>query len=413
MAEDQQDRFEVVIVGGGPVGLTLALGLVRSLAGIRVALVDRRDFAIPRDQRASALSAGVRRVFEALGIWEAMAPAATAIRQMRLTDSGEGDIFRPLFLSFGGEVAPGEPFAHMVPNTALLAALMAELDGRVSLLAPAEITGLEREGALARLALADGRVLAAPLVVAADGGRSVLRQMAGIGTIAHDYRQVGLVTTITHALDHEGTAFQHFRPGGPFASLPLSAPDGSGTMSSLVWTETAAEAGRLRALGDGELRLAIEAAMGSELGAVGAADPLQGFPLSLRLARSFIAERLALAGDAAHVIHPIAGQGLNLGLADAAALTEVVVDALRLGMDPGAPGVLERYQRWRRFDTASMAAMTDMLNRLFANDSAALRALRDMGLGVVERVDPLKQALIRRAAGLERNGPRLLRGLPV
>ena len=237
---------------------------------------------------------------------------------------------------------------------------------------------------------------------------SALRQMAGIGVVSHDYRQAGVVTTIAHELPHEGTAFEHFRPAGPFASLPLT-----GNRSSLVWTESTAEAARLKALPLEQAAAEIEAAMGSSLGQVTVEEGLQSFPLRLQLAREFVGPRLALIGDAAHVIHPLAGQGLNLGLKDVAALGEAVIEALRLGLDHGAPEVLNRYETWRRFDTALMAAVTDNLNRLFSNDAAPLRALRDFGLGLVDRATPIKSALVGRAAGLERSGPRLLRGMPL
>jgi 2-octaprenyl-6-methoxyphenol hydroxylase len=242
-------------------------------------------------------------------------------------------------------------------------------------------------------------------VIAADGASSALRQMAGIPVVAHDYRQSGVVTTIAHELPHDGVAYEHFRPAGPFASLPLR-----GNRSSLVWTESDDAAARLKGLPEAEAAIEIEAAMGSCLGAVTVEEPIQTFPLKLQLARDMVAPRLALIGDAAHVIHPVAGQGLNLGLKDVAALAEVVIDAMRLGLDPGAPDVLARYQRWRRFDTALMAAVTDGMNRLFSNDVAPVRALRDLGLGLVERMPTIKDALVARAAGVERGGPRLLRG---
>ena len=404
---------DVAIVGGGPVGMTMALSLVRSMPGMRVALLDRREFAVPRDQRASAIAAGVRRVLEALEIWPAVALAASPVLQMKITDSGAGDLSRPLFLSFSGDVAPGEAFAHLVPNRTLAAALLESLQGQVEILAPVQIAGFTADAASATLELADGRSIRAPLVIAADGQNSALRAMAGITTIAHDYAQSGIVTTIRHALDHEGTAYEHFRPAGPFASLPLLDAAGRGTRSSLVWTEERATAAGYLEMPLPQLAVAIEAAMGSCLGAVEAEEPAQVFPLRMQLARSLIAPRLALIGDAAHVVHPIAGQGLNLGLKDVAALSEVVIEATRLGLDHGGSEVLERYQRWRRLDNALMAMVTDGMNRLFSNDVAPLRALRDIGLGLVDRVPPLKQAMIGRAAGLERGGPRLLRGQPI
>jgi 2-octaprenyl-6-methoxyphenol hydroxylase len=406
-------QFDVAIVGGGPVGMTLALALVRSMQGIRVALLDRRDFAVPRDQRASTIAAGVRRVFESLGLWEALAAEASPVLQMKITDSGGGDISRPLFLSFEGEVAPGEPFAHLVPNRVLAAALLEALADQVTFITPVEITGFAAGRNRGELALKDGRVISAPLVVAADGANSALRGMAGITTIAHDYAQLGLVTTISHALDHDGTAYEHFRPAGPFASLPLLTAAGLGTRSSLVWTETREAAARYQAMPLPEVALEIEAVMGSSLGAVEVEEKLQAFPLKMQLARELVANRLALIGDAAHVVHPIAGQGLNLGLKDVAALAEVVIEAMRLGLDHGGADVLERYQRWRRFDTTLMAMVTDGMNRLFSNDHAPVRALRDLGLGVVDRLPPLKQAMMARAAGIDRGGPRLLGGRPI
>lgn len=408
MTERKPEQFDVIMVGGGPVGMTLALALAQSARGIRLALVDRRPLSVPRDNRASAIAAGVRRIFEALGVWDEMAAAAQPISAMRITDSGGGDIARPLFLQFDGEVAPGEAFAHMVPNQASAGALLTALGDSVNVIAPAEIADWSGQGARARLVLADGRVLESALIVAADGAQSSLRQRAGISVVQHDYRQIGLVATIAHELAHDGIAYEHFRPSGPFASLPLP-----GNRSSLVWTETAERAPEFLAMSPEQLALEIEAVMGSTLGAVTLEDKLMGFPLRLQIAREFIGPRLALIGDAAHVVHPIAGQGLNLGLKDVAALAEVVVDAMRLGLDHGAPDVLERYQAWRRLDTASMAMMTDGLNRLFSNDIAPVRAVRDFGLGLVDRAVPVKNVLIRAASGLSQSGPKLLSGLPI
>lgn len=405
---DKAESFDVLIVGGGPVGLTLALALVQSARGIRIGLVDRRPLSVPRDARASAIAAGVRRVFEALGVWPNMAAEAQAITAMRITDSGEGDISRPLFLTFDGDIAPGEAFAHMVPNRISGQVLLEAVAEQITVIAPAAISSYSADAGAARLLLADGRVLTAPLLVAADGGQSALRTMAGIGVLGHDYGQTGLVTTIGHALPHDGVAYEHFRPAGPFASLPLP-----GNRSSLVWTERSAAAPRFLAMDPAELALEIEAVMGSSLGAVSVEEPLMGFPLRLQIARDFVAPRLALVGDAAHVVHPIAGQGLNLGLKDVAALAEVVVEAIRLGLDHGSADVLGRYQAWRRLDTAGMAAMTDGLNRLFSNNAAPIRALRDLGLGLVDRAGPIKSALIRTASGVAGSGPRLLSGLPI
>jgi 2-octaprenyl-6-methoxyphenol hydroxylase len=364
--------------------------------------------SVPKDNRASAISAGVRRIFQALGVWPQMLAEAQPIAAMRITDSGAGDITRPSFLTFDGDVAPGEAFAHMVPNSVMAQVLLDAIQDRVSLVAPAEIVRFTVDNTSARLELTNGAELKAPLLVAADGAQSALRRMAGIEVLARPYEQMGLVATISHDLPHEGVAYEHFRPAGPFASLPLT-----GNRSSLVWTETPAEAKRLLALEPGALAEEIESAMGHVLGAVTLEDTLAGYPLHFQIAREFVGDRLALVGDAAHVVHPIAGQGLNLGLKDVAALAEAIVDAVRLGLDYGADDVLERYQAWRRLDTAGMATMTHVLNGLFSNDIAPLRALRDLGLELVDRTEPVKSALIRTASGVSKNGPRLLSGLPL
>jgi 2-octaprenyl-6-methoxyphenol hydroxylase len=242
-------------------------------------------------------------------------------------------------------------------------------------------------------------------LVGADGARSVVRDKAGIAFHGWDYGQSAIVTTVGHERDHEGRAEEHFLPAGPFAILPLT-----GRRSSIVWTEATKEAERLVALPDAEFHAELEKRFGLKLGDIEVIGPRRAFPLGLHTARSFIADRVALVGDAAHVIHPIAGQGLNMGLRDAAALAEVIADAARLGLDPGNADVLERYQRWRRFDTMAMGIATDSLNRLFSNESDMLRALRDLGLGLVERMPPLKRFFIREAAGFTGDIPKLLRG---
>jgi 2-octaprenyl-6-methoxyphenol hydroxylase len=253
--------------------------------------------------------------------------------------------------------------------------------------------------------LGDGSKIAASLLVAADGAKSKLRERAGIATHGWEYDQSGIVVTVGHERDHEGRAEEHFLPAGPFAILPLTRK-----RSSLVWTERRSEAARIIALSEDEFHSELEQRFGLHLGEVKALDKPRAFPLSYFVARSFVAERLALVGDSAHVIHPIAGQGLNMGLKDVAALAEVVVDAARLGMDLGGADVLERYQRWRRFDTMAMGVATNSLNFLFSNESTLLRTVRDIGLGIVDRTPPLKNLFIRQAAGLTGEIPRLLKG---
>ncbi len=397
-------QSDIVIVGGGPVGLTLAAALLSAMEDLDIVICDRRPVAVPDDARASAISAGVSQVFEGLGLWQKMLEAATPIRRMEITDSGSGDLARPLFLSFEGDLAPGRPYAHMVPNTVMAKALLERLEGKVRFMAPVTITGWSSSASAGTLTFDDGEELSAPLIVAADGARSALRGMAGIETLQHDYEQMGIVTTIAHEIDHQGTAYEHFRPAGPFASLPLPQ-----SRSSLVWTESRQEAQRLLTLSKEALAAEIEKAMGASLGHVEVVDRVQAFPLQLQIARDFVGPRLALIGDAAHVVHPIAGQGLNLGLKDVAALAEVVIEAIRLGQDHGMADVLEGYQRWRRFDTALMAMATDGLNRLFSNDLAVARVVRDFGLGLVDRMPMVKSQFIRHAAGIG-PGPKLLHG---
>lgn len=398
-------RYDLIIVGGGPVGLSLGVALTRFAPGIKLALVDRREMSVPHDMRASAIAAGVRRMFSSLGVWEGMAGDANPIARMKITDSGKGDLARPVFLAFGEDAAPGEPFAHMVPNRTSAAALIAAAGG-MDIVAPGVVTGFSSAGSLAEITLADGRVYEAPLVIAADGGQSGLRKLAGIGTFDQDYGQSGIVTTISHAVPHQDTAYEHFRPAGPFASLPLK-----GNFSSLVWAENADRAAALARMAPTDLAEMIEGVMGATLGRVGIADAVQAFPLKLSIARRFIGPRLALVGDAAHVVHPLAGQGLNLGLKDVAALAQIVIEAMRLGLDHGAPEILARYERSRALDTGLMAAATDGLNRLFSNDHAPVRAIRDFGLSLVDRAGPVKSAIIAHAAGTR--GARLLQGLPL
>ena len=256
-----------------------------------------------------------------------------------------------------------------------------------------------------RVECGDGNTLSARLLVAADGARSTIRSGAGIATHGWTYRQSAIVINVEHERDHHGRAEEHFLPAGPFAILPLK-----GRRASIVWTETTAEAERIMALPDDVFHAELEQRFKLHLGDIKAVGKRRAHPLEFFVARSFVAERIALVGDAAHLIHPIAGQGLNMGLKDVAALAEVIVDAARLGLDPGSPDILERYQRWRRFDTMAMGVATDGLNRLFSNRSDILRFARDVGLGLVDRLPGLKRLFIREAAGLVGEVPKLLRG---
>src|SRR5262245_51622801 len=401
------ERADVLIGGGGFAGLALAIALRQALGDPFKVIVADPAFGKPiRDEgRASAIVAAARRLFETIGVWNEVADEAQPILDMVVTDSKLQDVMRPTYLTFAGEIAPHEPFAHMIENHRLVAALTARAraDG-VELYADA-VRGIATRGERVDATLADGRLVAARVVLAADGARSVIREAAGIQSFGWDYEQAGIVTTVEHEREHHGRAEEHFLPAGPFAILPLK-----GRRSSIVWTENVHEAERIVALPDAGFHAELEQRFGLKLGEIKAVGPRRAFPLGLSVARSFVGERIALVGDAAHVIHPIAGQGLNLGLRDVAALAEAVADAARLGLDIGGPDVLDRYQRWRRFDTLTMGVATDGLNRLFSNRSDALRVVRDIGLGLVERMPRLKDMFIREAAGITGDVPKLLRG---
>ena len=396
-----------MIGGGGFAGLALGIALRQALGESFGVTIADPAFARgrPADTRASAIAAAARRLFQTIGVWEAVAGEAQPILDMVVTDSRLEDAVRPAFLSFSGEIGEGEPFAHMIENGPLLRALMDKAEELGVDLRAASVTGFSPGAHVIGVELSDGAFVAARLLVGADGANSSIRERAGITVHGWDYGQSGIVTTVEHEREHGGRAEEHFLPAGPFAILPLK-----GRRSSLVWTEETREAERIIALGDAEFHSELERRFGLHLGEIKAEGARRAFPLGLWVARSFIAERIALIGDAAHVIHPIAGQGLNMGLKDVAALAEAIVDAARLGLDPGGATVLDHYQRWRRFDTMAMGIATDGLNRLFSNRSEILRALRDIGMGLVDRAPALKQFFIREAAGLVGDVPKLLRG---
>jgi 2-octaprenyl-6-methoxyphenol hydroxylase len=410
---------EVVIGGGGFAGLSLAIALRQGLgSAFKVMVADPALGASHAgDARASAITAAARRLFEAIGVWERVAGEAQPILDMVVTDSRLDDAMRPVFLTFAGDVEPGEPFAHMIENKPLVQALAAKAkeDGvdlhaaAVADFDPHAFRGSEdsRTGPSSHcdVKLSSGETISTRLLVAADGARSSIRARAGIATHGWDYDQSAIVTTVAHERDHRGRAEEHFLPAGPFAILPLT-----GRRSSIVWTEDSREAERIVALPDADFHAELERRFKLQLGEIETAGVRRVHPLGFFVARAFVAERVALVGDAAHVIHPIAGQGLNMGLKDVAALAEVIVDAARLGLDPGAADTLDRYQRWRRFDTMAMGVATDGLNRLFSNRSDVLRLVRDVGLGLVDRLPGLKRVFIREAAGLMGEVPKLLKG---
>lgn len=392
----------VAIAGGGIVGRALAVALA-SQSHLRVRLYAGPEPAA--DARASAVAAAARRLFSRIGAWPGMAESAEPIRAMVITDSADGDVVRPEVLRFESDPADG-PFAHMVPNAALRSAL--EERGRALGVAETDETvRFYEEGARGLSLTTDrGAVEEAHVLIAADGRASRLRAIAGISIVEHDYGQVGMTGTFAHDVPHNGCATQHFLPNGPMAMLPLT-----GERSSLVWTERPGFGAALAAMDPMMVGLDVERVFGGALGHLTLEGPLQVYPLTGMLARQWQAGRVALAGDAAHVIHPLAGQGLNLGLRDVGALCETLVDAHRNGED--LVNALPRYERWRRPDTTTMALTTGGLNAVFSQRSDLLRSIRSVGLNLVDRRDDLKAMFIREAAGEDGDLPRLLRGEPI
>ncbi|MBZ8135048.1 ubiquinone biosynthesis hydroxylase [Afifella sp. IM 167] len=400
-------RADVVIAGGGSAGMTAALAIKSGAPGLDVMVIDAaKPSGGANDQRASAIAAAAKRMLSTLGVWPKIAAEAQPVRGMEITDSDTGDAVRPVFLTFEEPLSDGEPFAYMVPNGALGPALKeaAEKAG-VKILAPETVADFSVGPGSVAIDLGSGGKIEAKLLVAADGVRSGLRSKAGIHTVSWRYKQMAIVVNVAHERPHNGVAMEHFLPSGPFAILPLT-----GNRSSLVWTEREEEAKKLLAEDEFVFQLELERRFGHHLGAITLDGPRQGYPLGLTLVREFVRPRFALLGDAAHGIHPIAGQGLNLGFRDAAALAEIVVGANRIGLDIGHIETLKPYERWRRFDTFQMGVTTDLLNRFFSKENGVLRAVRSVGLGVVDRLPRLKRNFIKEAAGLGGELPRLMRG---
>ncbi len=397
-------QADVLIIGGGMAGLSLAAAL--GGAGARVAVIEptppERFVAPAFDGRASAIATGPRAVLDAAGAWSGMAADAQPILDIRVTDGASA-----FFLHYDHRDLGEQPMGHILENRVIRRALLARVEALepVSLLFGRRVIELSRDGARATASLDDGSRVEAPLAVATDGRASPTRAAAGIGVTEWRYRQTGIVCTVAHERDHHGIAQEHFLPAGPFAILPMT-----GRRSSIVWTERVELAPRLLALDDAAFLDELSLRFGDYLGALSVRGPRFSYPLGLLHADRYVADRLALAGDAAHAMHPIAGQGFNMGLGDVAALAEVVIDAMRLGLDPGAKAVLARYESWRRFDNTLMLAATDGLNRLFSNDAAPLRLGRDAGLAVVNRLAPLKRLFMRHAMGQLGDLPRMVRG---
>jgi 2-octaprenyl-6-methoxyphenol hydroxylase len=399
---------DVVIGGGGMVGLTLALALAQG--GLKVVVADPMPEAALTDAkfdgRVSALAYASVRMYQALGVWPDLEANAQPIDDILVTDAKLDRAASPFSLHFDHREI-GEPLGRIVENRHIRMALYkcAKADANIEVLSPAAVGALSHDPAHIVAVLSTGQSVRARLAVAADGRDSALRAAQGIGIVGWSYPQIGIVATVEHSRPHHGVAYEHFLPSGPFAILPMT-----GNRSSLVWTEKDSIAPRILKASEMEFEAELSRRFGSHLGTAKVTGPRWSYPLKFHLARSYVRPRFALAGDCAHGIHPIAGQGLNLGLKDAAALAESVLDAARLGLDIGALDVLKRYERWRRFDSFMLAAATDGLNRLFSNDITPLRMARDVGLGIVDRIGPARRFFMRHAGGEMGKLPRLLRG---
>jgi 2-octaprenyl-6-methoxyphenol hydroxylase len=403
---------DVLIVGGGLNGPALALAL--AAGGIRSAVIDALPLPQRRepgfDGRAYALALASQRLLSALGVWNAVRDTAQPILEVVASDGRAGEGPAPLFLHFDHAEIEEGPMGYMVEDRFLRPALLDAISASplAEHRAGAEVVAQDAGSGAVTVTLSSGETLSARLLVGADGRSSGVARRAGIRRTGWGYGQTALVCAVAHEKPHRGVAHQFFMPSGPLAILPLP-----GNRSSIVWSERSGTAAALAALDDAAFLEALRPRFGDFLGEIRLEGDRFGYPLGLSLADALVAPRVALVGDAAHGIHPIAGQGLNLGFRDVGALAEVLTLARRRGEDIGAPDVLERYQRWRRFDTAALAVATDAFNRLFSNDNPLLRGIRDLGMGLINAMPGARRALIREAAGLTGDLPRLMRGLPV
>jgi 2-octaprenyl-6-methoxyphenol hydroxylase len=400
-------NYDVLIIGGGMTGLILATALGN--AGVSTAVIEplapEKLLDTGFDGRTTAIAAGSRNALASIGAWQGMSGEAEDILEIRVSDGHS-----PLFLHYDHVELDEGPLGHILENRVIRSALLERLStlSSVKMFFGQSVQSLDRDGHFAKALLSDGEIVAGRLAIATDGRGSPTRKAANINVKQWRYPQTGIVCTVRHQHDHRGIAQEQFLPAGPFAILPMTEQ-----RSSIVWTEKTELAPKLLDLPDQEFAEELQIRFGDYLGDLEIVGPKFSYPLGLLHAEHYIVPRLALAGDAAHAIHPIAGQGLNIGIRDAAALAEIIVDALRLGLDPGSLNVLEDYERWRRFDNTMMIAATDGLNRIFSNDIGPIKLARDVGLAAVNRTPPLKRLFMRHAMGVLGDLPRLIRGEPI
>ena len=405
---------DILVAGGGLTGLPLALALrgsASNVSGLKVKVLGKEGpndrLAPGMDGRAFALSASSRNLLQLLGVWEHVASDAQPMTTIDITDSRLNDAIRPTLLHMDNQMQNGEPAAYIVEAHILrsaIAKIYAERDD-IEVISPVDVQGFNVDGGVVEVNLSDGATLQARLLAASDGRASHLRKVAGIQTIDWPASQWGIVATIAHTEPHHGRAVQHFLPSGPFAILPLT-----GNRVSLVWTEQKELAEQVTHMSDEQFLNEVRTRMGDEFGELSLAGPRNAFPLTMLVARDYVKDRLCLVGDAAHGMHWIAGQGLNYGLRDVAALAETLIEAHRLGLDIGSLSQLQRYEQWRRFDSFAFTASMVALNSLFSSDNSFLRGLRDFGLNVAAQMPFAKNIFIEEAAGLSGSVPKMLKG---